>query len=183
MTTKPTATVQDLYEVPGNQKAEIVDGEIVLISPTGSKPGRAAMKIVASLNSHESKHGGGYAFGDNVGFAVRLPHRESFSPDAAWYIGNIDSMDFLEGAPVFAVEIRSKNDYGKSAEEALLEKIRDYFMSGCRVVWDVNLLAEDVIKVYREDDPGNPTVYRRGSVAQAEPAVAGWRFAVDELFG
>jgi Uma2 family endonuclease len=183
MTTRAKATIQDLYEVPGNQKAEIVNGEIVLMSPTGSRPGRAAMKIVTGLNSHESKHGGGYAFGDNVGFTVNLPNRDSFSPDAAWYVGNIDSMDFLDGAPVFAAEIRSKSDYGPKAEKAITEKIRDYFISGTQVVWDVDLLGEDVIKVYRANDPDAPTIYRRGDIAEAEPAVLGWKFPVDELFG
>ena len=182
MTTKAKATIQDLYEVPGNQKAEIINGEVVLMSPTGSRPGRAAMKIVTSLNNHESRHGGGYAFGDNVGFAVNLSNRDSFSPDAAWYIGNIDGMDFLDGAPVFAAEIRSKSDYGPKAEKAIMEKIRDYFRSGTLVVWDVDLLSEDVISVYRSNDPDNSMIYRRGEIAEAEPAVAGWRFPVDELF-
>lgn len=31
MSTKAEATVEDLYHVPGDRKAEIVDGEIVLI--------------------------------------------------------------------------------------------------------------------------------------------------------
>ena len=183
MTTKAKATIQDLYELPGSQKAEIVNGEIVLMSPTGSRPGRAAMKILTSLSSHEGRHGDGYAFGDNVGFAVKLPNRDSFSPDAAWYVGNIDSMDFLDGAPAFAAEIRSKSDYGPKAEKSIMEKIKDYFISGSKVVWDVDLLSEEVIKVYRASDPDNPTIYRRGDIAEAEPAVSGWRFPVDELFG
>lgn len=182
MTTKAKVTIQDLYEVPENRKAEIINGEIVLMSPTGSRPGRAAMKIVTSLSHHESQQGGGYAFGDNVGFAVDLPNRDSFSPDAAWYVGNIDSMDFLDGAPAFAAEIRSKGDYGPKAESAIREKIRDYFLSGTQVVWDVNLLGEEVIRVYRTSDPANPAIYRRGDIAEAEPAVPGWKFPVDELF-
>jgi Uma2 family endonuclease len=183
MTTKVKATIQDLYEIPDNRKAEIVNGEIVLMSPTGSRPGRAALKIVTSLSLHERKHGGGYAFGDNVGFAVNLPHRDSFSPDAAWYVGNIESMDFLDGAPAFAAEIRSKSDYGPKAEKAISEKIRDYLASGTQVVWDVDLLNQDVIRVYRANDPTNPTIYRQGEIAEAEPAVPQWRFPVDELFG
>ena len=183
MTTKAKATIQDLYEVPGNQKAEIVNGEIVLMSPTGSRPGRAAMKILTRLSSHESHHGGGYAFGDNVGFAVNLPNRDSFSPDAAWYVGNIDSMDFLDGAPAFAAEIRSKSDYGPKAEKAIMEKIKDYITAGTQVVWDVDLVSEEVIKVYRAGDLHHPSIYRRGEIAEAEPAVPGWRFPVNELFG
>ena len=31
-------------------------------------------------------------------------------------------------------------------------------------------------------EPLVPTVYRRGAQADAEPAVPGWRLAVDELF-
>jgi hypothetical protein len=36
-------------------------------------------------------------------------------------------MAFLTGAPAFAVEVRSKNDYGAAAELAIAKKIRDYF--------------------------------------------------------
>ena len=43
-------------------------------------------------------------------------------------------------------------------------------------------LREELIRVYRADEPENPTIYRRGEVAEAEPAVPGWRFPVDELF-
>jgi len=182
MTTKARATIEDLYKVPDNGKAEIINGELILMSPTGSRPGRAAVKIVMSLGGHEEERGGGYAFGDNVGFRVNLPDRDSFSPDAAWYTGNVEGMDFPEGAPAFAVEIRSKNDYGPQAEQAIAKKIRDYFAAGTKVVWDVNLLGEDVIKVYRATDPDNPTVYRRGDVAEAEPAVPGWRISVNDLF-
>ena len=58
----------------------------------------------------------------------------------------------------------------------------DYFAAGTLVVWDVYLLSEDVVKVYRSTAPDSPTVYRRGDTAEAEPAVPGWRMAVDDLF-
>lgn len=41
MTTKARATMNDLYKVPDNAKAEIVNGDVVLMSPTGSRTGRA----------------------------------------------------------------------------------------------------------------------------------------------
>ena len=58
----------------------------------------------------------------------------------------------------------------------------DYFACGTLVVWDVDLLSADVIKVYRASDPEHPTIYRHGDMAEAEPAVPGWRMAVDDLF-
>ncbi len=122
MSIKTRATIEDLYKVEG--KAELVKGEIVLMSPTGGVPGRAAGKIYRRLAEHEEHVGGGYAFPDNVGFTVNLPHRG-----------------------------------------------------------DVDVLRQQVIRVYRASDPDNPTIYRRGDIAEAEPAVPGWRMPVNDLFG
>lgn len=177
------ATVEDLYRVEG--KAELVDGRLVLMSPAGGRHGRVAGKILTSLNRHEEEHGGGCAFGDNVGFLADLPRRRSFSPDAAWWHGSPDDLgpEFLPRAPAFAVEVRSPDDYGPAAETTMARKRRDYFAAGTLVVWDVDVLGEDVVRVYRATDPDQPTVYRRGEVAEAEPAVPGWRMPVDKLFG
>jgi len=180
MLTRTQSMIEALYREKG--KAEIVDGEIVRMSPTGFRPGRAAVAIAVSLRSHERRHGGGYAVGDNVGFLVDLPNRQSFSPDAAWYAGQVEGLKFAEGAPAFAAEVRSEGDYGPKAEREMAAKRADYFAAGTRVVWDVDLLGEDVVRVYRAADPLVPTPYRRGQVAEAEAAVPGWRFSVDELF-
>lgn len=180
MTTAHKATIEDLYRVSG--KAELVDGELVPMPPTGYLPGYAASEILISLRSHERASGSGYAIGDNVGFKVNLPHRESFSPDAAWYTGQTTGMKFLEGAPVFAVEVRSEGDYGRQAEQELAEKRRDYFAAGTLCVWDVDLQSPDVIKAYHAIDPSNPVIFRRGDVADAGPVVPGWSMPVDDLF-
>ncbi len=47
-------------------------------------------------------------------------------------------MEFLEGSPIFAVEVRSENDDGPAAERAMAQKRADYFAYGTLVVWDVN---------------------------------------------
>lgn len=180
MSTKVTATIEDLYKESG--KAELVNGEIVRMPPTGNEPGYAGDEIFVSLREHSHKTGRGLAVGDNKGFRVNLPHRESFSPDAAYYTGPLTGMKFFEGAPVFAVEVRSEGDYGTRAEQKIEQKKADYFAAGTQVVWDVDLLSDDVVKVYRADDPSNPTIYRRGELAEAKPVVPGWRIAVDDLF-
>ncbi len=182
MSTRTEATVEDLYRVPENGKAEIVNGALVLMSPTGGVPGRAGGRIYRSLDDYERLVGGGYAFPDNVGFIVNLPNRRSFSPDAAFYRGELKGGQFLDGAPIFAVEVRSENDYGPSAEQEMAEKRADYFAAGTLVVWDVDVLQDSVIRVYGADDPEHPRVYRRGEVAEAEPAVPGWSMPVDDLF-
>lgn len=61
-------------------------------------------------------------------------------------------------------------------------KRADYFAAGTLVVWDVDLLSEDVVWVYRASNPDNPTIYRCGEIAEADPAVSGWTMLVDDLF-
>ncbi|HXM34678.1 MAG TPA: Uma2 family endonuclease [Pyrinomonadaceae bacterium] len=182
MSTKTEATIEDLYRVPDHGKAEIVNGELVLMSPTGGVPGRAAGEIYISLHTYERRVGGGYAFPDNVGFIVNLPNRRSFSPDTAFYKGELRGGLFLEGAPVFAVEVRSAEDYGPAAERRMATKRADYFAAGTLVVWDVDVLRDKFVRVYRAGDPNNPTIYNAGQIAEAEPALPGWTMAVDEIF-
>jgi Uma2 family endonuclease len=179
MSTNVEATIEDLYKVEG--KAELVNGEIVEMAGTGGLPHYAARQITLSLAAYETTYRNSLAIADNAVFVVNLPHRKSFSPDAAFYIGEI-TMNFFQGAPVFAVEVRSKNDYGPRAEREMAKKRADYFAAGTLVVWDVELLGTDVVRVYRGSDPETATIYHRGEVAEAEPAVPGWTMAVDDLF-
>ncbi len=181
MSSKTEATIDDLYRVAENGKAEIVNGELVLMSSIGGVPGRAAGAIYISLHNYERLAGGGYAFPDNVGFIVDLPNRRSFSPDAAFYKGELRGGMFLEGAPVFAVEVRSIDDYGPAAEARLAQKRSDYFAAGALVVWDVDVLGERVVRVYRKSESDNATVHRDGEIAEAEPAVPGWTMGVGEI--
>jgi Uma2 family endonuclease len=172
--------IAELYKVEG--KAEIVNGEIVLMSPTGDMPGHAASEIFVSLRLYAKQHGG-IAYTDNIAFLVDLPHRNSFCPDAAYYTGPRAGMQFLPQAPDFAIEVRSEGDYGPSAELKMAKKRSDYFAAGTKVVWDVDLLSADaVIRVFRATEPTKPSLYKRGETAEAEPAVPGWSFAVNDLF-
>jgi len=182
MSTKAEATIEDLYQIPGAGKAEIVDGEIILMSPTGDLPSSAAFEIAVSLRQYSRRTKLGRAYTDNAAFIVNLQNRRSFSPDAAFYIGPRTGARFLEGAPIFAAEVRSAGDYGRKAESNMARKRADYFAAGTLVVWDVDVLVEEVVKSYRADDPDNPTVFHRGDVADGEPALPGWSMPVDDLF-
>ena len=167
-----SATVDDLYRVPEDGKAELVDGELLLMSPTGYLPSRASSNIYISLRDYERRTRRGRAIADNAGFIVDLPHRRSFSPDAAFFVGQpAGPGKFLEGAPVFAVEVRSERDYGPSAEKKMAAKRADYFAAGTRVVWDVDVHREERIRVFAAEAPDEPRVYPRGTRAEAEPAL------------
>ncbi len=178
-----TATLDDLAKVDG--KAELIDGRIVRQMPTGHLPNRVASRIFRGLDDYADTTGQGVAYTDSMRFAVpRLPSgRESFSPDASLNLGPVPTnpMGFVQGAPTFAVEVRSESDYGPATEAAMAAKRADYFLAGTSVVWDVDPIACSVRK-YRADSPHQSITFTAGSEADAEPAVPGWRIHVDRLF-
>lgn len=176
-------TLDDLLAV--EEKAELIDGHIVMIMPSGHADHEASFEIAVSLRTHARVTGRGRGCGDGMGFVVPelTSGRESFSPDAAYTTGPLPNvlLKFCEGVPDFAVEVRSESDYGPAAEMKLAEKRADYFEAGTQVVWDVDTEVETITR-YRASDPDQQIVYRRGDTAEAEPAVPGWRLRVDDIF-
>ncbi|HSU13166.1 Uma2 family endonuclease [Longimicrobium sp.] len=175
------ATVHDLRWVKG--QAEIVDDKLVVMAPSGWRNARARGALLHALKMYERDNPGeGVVVSSSVAFLVEAPHRRSICADVSWYTGPSSILDFPPLPPVFAAEVRDYANYGDEAEEHFAIKRADYFAAGTQVVWDVDVLREELIRVYRADDPEHPTIYRRGEIADAEPAVPGWRFLVDELW-
>lgn len=165
------------------EKAELIDGRIVPMTPTGYLPGWAASLIHRSLERHAAEVGGGEPVSQGVGFLLQTPRTQVLVPDVAWWTGAVGlPMEQLRGAPALAVEVRSKNDYGPTAEREMEHKRALYFAAGTQVVWDADLARAQVIRAYRADSPATPLVFRPGEAAHAEPAVPGWRFEVAQLF-
>ncbi len=177
------ATLDDLLTV--DEKAELINGRIVRMMSTGRLPNRIAGRIYASLLAHADRTKAGEAYTDNMGFAVNglRSGRESFSPDVAYYIGTFpqNEMRFIDGAPTFAVEVRSENDYNPGSEIEIAAKRADYFEAGTAVVWDVDTRLKR-INCYRKSSPYTKEVFEKGDAADAEPAVPGWCISVDAVF-
>jgi Uma2 family endonuclease len=178
----PPATIDDLYRVEG--KAELIGGRIVRFMPSGLRPSKVAFRIAMSLEAHAVATNSGQAYPDGLGYAIRPPlksGRQSFSPDASFCAGAVpETMRFGEGPPTFAVEVRSENDYTAAAQREMAAKRADYFEAGTLVVWDVDPIARTIAS-YRSDSPLQPTVFKTGEIANAEPAVPGWTVNVDDL--
>ncbi len=183
-TTLTQATLDDLLKVEG--KAELIAGRIVQFMPSGALPSMVAFEIAVQLREYAKRTNRGHAYADGVGFALAAPlenGRESFSPDASFYDGPLPTnrMRFITGVPQLAVEVRSENDYGAAPELEMAEKRGDYFAAGTLVVWDVDPLGQSITR-YLASNPASGTIYRRGDVADAEPALPGWRLSVDDVF-
>ncbi len=175
----PRATLDDLMRFDG--KAELISGEVVPIMASGRLPARVAGRIYRSLDDYAEVHGG-EAFGESGYTVPELPSgRESFAPDASYARGGqANERKFIPLAPVFAVEVRSDNDYGPKPDREYAAKRADYFAAGTLVVWDVDPVA-GTVRSYRASDPAVCTSFGSGDIADAEPAVPGWRVSVDWL--
>ncbi len=179
------ATFDDLMRTEG--KAELIGGKVVRYMSTGILPHRIAKRITRALEDHVASVGAAAEVGgDNLGYAIDPPlpsGRQSFSPDASYYVGPLptDLMDFIDGPPTLAVEVRSKDDYGPAKDREYADKRKDYFFAGTLAVWDVDPLGKTVT-LYRAADATAPIVFGRGDTTDAEPAVPGWRLKVDDLF-
>lgn len=175
------ATVEDLARVEG--KAELVDGKIRKMSPSGYEHGILAGLIYRSLWSWSERYATGHVLTDCVGFLCDLPGRKSFSPDVAYYDGMLpgNRKRFLPAPPAFAVEIRSESDYGPAAEDAMAAKRADYFAAGTKAVWDVDADGSEIVRLYLSSNPSEPIAFRKGEIAHAEPVLPGWRLPVDDI--
>jgi Uma2 family endonuclease len=179
------ATLDDLYKVEG--KAELVNGRIIHFVASGYEPSAIAFEIAIRLREYAKQKGVGVALPDGLGYAMIPPlssGRQSFQPDASYYTGPLpkNRMRFVEGAPVFAVEVRSEDDYGPAAELEMAAKRADYFEAGTQVVWDVDPVAATVAS-YSAGVPQQGQVFTVDDIAHAEPAVPGWRLTVSEILG
>ena len=180
MQTKAEATIEDLYNAPDDGNYEIVDGRLVKLMPTGDDPNFTAGEIFASLREYAHEHPEGRARTDGVAYVVDLPNRKSFSPDASFSYTR-SGMRFVNGAPLFAAEVRSEHDHGPTADREYARKRLDYFAAGTEVVWDVDP-GSQTVRSFRREVPNVPHIFHLGEMANADPALPGWRISVDDLF-
>ncbi len=171
MSTKVEATIEDLYKVEG--KAELVNGEIILMSPTGLRPsycGRGNLYPHYAITGKSINWDGLSLTTPGLLWTCRIGNR--LVQTLRFYSGEF-TMKFGKGAPIFAAEVRSDGDYGPRAERQMAQKRADYFAAGTLVVWDVDLLSEDVVRVYRASDPTAPNYLQTRSTRRSRTSAAG----------
>ncbi|MCB9230797.1 MAG: Uma2 family endonuclease [Bacteroidia bacterium] len=112
------------------------EGEIIIMSPTGSETGRMEMEISGQLWNWNNIHQLGETFGPATGFL--LPDSSVSSPDAAWV--NADAWNALPASsknkfaplcPDFMIEIKSASDHLPTLEA----KMQKWIQNGAQLAW------------------------------------------------
>jgi Uma2 family endonuclease len=184
MSVKVRLTAADLWRMgEGDVRRELVDGEVIEMSPVGGVHGHVAARVTSRLSRYLEAHGGGWVVVGDVGFILRLPWdpERVRAPDVAFIAaerlpeGKLPA-GFIEGAPDLAVEVLSPNDNAVD----LQQKVRDYLEAGARRVWVVAPEARTVT-VYRPD--GTARFLREHEVLEGEEVLPGLAIPLAELFG
>lgn len=138
-TTRPR-TVEDLERdgVPEG-RWELIDGELVEMSPSGDRASTTAIRLASRLVVHVEARNLGRVYGADGGFVlfpdrqlVRVPDVAFVRTDRLPSEANRDGFPRL--APDLAVEVVSPGD---SATE-VLDKVDMYLKAGVRLVWVID---------------------------------------------
>ncbi|MBD2436452.1 Uma2 family endonuclease [Nostoc sp. FACHB-110] len=185
------ATVQPWYTVTdeelmlwSSQNPELrfernADGTIETMPPTGGISGNRVAKAVAYLLAWVESHDLGEVFGSSTGF--KLANTAVKSPDAAFVAKgrlpeNWDQQEdaFINLAPDFVIEIRSKND----SLPKLKAKMAEYIANSVQLGWLIDRQNQQAF-VYRRD--GSITQYPATAILDGEDVVPGFTLALAKL--
>jgi Uma2 family endonuclease len=133
-TTHPVITDEELLRLPQDgSKYEVVDGELIRMTPAGWPHEKIVVRLMTALGSFVKIHPLGDVIGSSALYV--LPGGNKRCPDVSFVAaGRLDahaSRPFPELAPDLAVEVISPED----RERQVLDKVGEYLQAGVRLVW------------------------------------------------
>jgi Uma2 family endonuclease len=181
MATKTRMTADDLWRLgAGEVRRELVDGEVVEMTPAGGVHGKVTARVSRRLTEHVEAHGGGEVVAGDVGFVLALPAdpERVRAPDVAFVStarlpGGRLPQGFIRGGPDLAVEVLSPSDDPVEVQR----KVRDYLEAGTRLVWVIAPSARTVT-VYRPD--GSARLLRDSERLDGEDVLPGFELPLGE---
>jgi len=183
MAIKARLTAQDLWKLgEGDTRRELVNGEVVEMSPVGGVHGRVTTRICRRLAEHVERHGGGEVLVGDVGFVLDLPHdpERVRAPDVAFVTtsrlpeGRLP-VGFLRGAPDLAVEVLSPSNSPGDVHQ----KVRDYVDAGARLVW---VVASEATTATISRADGSARLLRETDHLDGEDLLPGLSIPLAEVF-
>ena len=127
-----------------------VNGEMVIMSPTGGETSNRNASITAQLWLWNQQYQLGQSFDSSGGF--KLPNGADRSPDAAWVtnakwnqLTAAEKQRFLPFAPDFVIELLSPTD----SLDKTQTKMQEYIDNGTQLGWLINRKTRHV-EIYRQ---------------------------------
>src|SRR5688572_22831693 len=147
-TTTKLITAEELLAMGDIGPCELVNGEIVMMTPAGAEHGDVAAEILYLIKSYVKKKRNGKVFAAETGFIVKRKPDTARGADVAFVSKRRLPKDkvrgYFPGAPDLAVEVVSPGD--RMSE--VLTKVDEWIAGGAVSVWVVDPPTRS-IEVYR----------------------------------
>jgi len=173
-------TAEELFDLPDDgMRHELVEGELLTMTPAGAEHGRVALRVGARILAHVEEQGLGEAYAAETGFVVHRGPDTVRAPDVAFVAAERLTGDrvrgFAELAPDLVVEVVSPSD--RATEVA--SKAEMWLDAGVRLVWVVDPQA----RLAAVHHPGGlVTVLREDGVLDGEDVLPGFTLPLESLF-
>ena len=181
-TQKTLLTADQFYDFccKNDGRYELVDGEVVELSPARRRHGRTAINIGTAFTIHSRQRGVGYAEVE-VGYIVRQGPDTVRGPDVSFVLNDSDEYDdgFVPGAPDIAVEVVSPSNTAAEMER----KTGEYLAAGSQRVWLVypaTPSASRRVVIHHPD--GTAITYTGNDVITDEELLPGFSLPLSEIF-
>jgi Uma2 family endonuclease len=135
VTTTELITAEQLLAMGNIGRCELVEGRIIMLSPTGGQHGIIEGRFYKALDAFVTPRHLGLVMVGEVGIYTRR-HPDTVRGADALYISNEraakwSGKGYLDVAPDLVVEVMSPDDRWIE----ITQKLREYFQIGVRLVW------------------------------------------------
>jgi Uma2 family endonuclease len=176
-----TLTVQDLKHFQNqhpDHRLELIDGAIVIMSPSGFESDEIAAEIIRQLGNWVRPRKLGRIAASSAGYILPNPTSDTRAPDASFV--KADRMrrtteDFANLVPDLIFEVRSKTD----DLDVLRAKIRQFLELGTAVGGLVGCRTQ-TIEVYRNQ--AEPITLHNGDRFTVPELLPGWEMEVSSIW-
>jgi len=177
-TTTKLITGEQLLAMGDIGRCELIYGEVVKMSPSGSEHTHILAQIAKLLGNWNDEHRLGIVFGAEGGFYLQHDPDLVRAPDAAFVenhrVGEKIPTGFFDGPPDLAVEVVSPTDTWPDVES----KVEMWLAHGCRSCWVVDP-KNRCISLYRKD---GSIVKLRQTQTLEDPLLPGFSTPVAAVF-
>lgn len=177
LTVKDLEIVQaQLEHVHQDYRIELIDGEVVIMSPSGYESDEVAFEFGAQLRNWVRPRKLGRVTGAGAGFI--LPDSDTRAPDVSFVQAERlrrSPQSFAELAPDLMVEVKSPTDSVKG----LRAKIDQFLAQGTRVGILIHP-GQRWVEVRRSN--AEPVTLKDGDVLTVPDLLPGWEVQISELW-
>jgi Uma2 family endonuclease len=156
------------------------NGEILVMTPTGSGTGRINLRIGRFLDEWTESDGRGVAFDSSAGFT--LPDGSMRNPDGSWIqrsrweaLTDAQQSGFAPVCPDFVIELRSPSDKLPAAKA----KMEQWIANGAEVAWLIDPI-EKAVTIYSPGD--QPEHLDHPTSVQGTGPIAGFELVMSRIW-